>query len=549
MPAILEAWKSGLLGREHLTKNIVAGVIVGVVALPLAMAFAIASGASPVAGLYTALVAGFLVSLFGGARAQIAGPTGAFVVMLAGVTSRYGIAGLQIVTLIAGAILVVFGLAKLGGVIRFIPESVVLGFTAGIAIVIFIGQVPAFLGLPSIGGSTLLEKLPELAAALPQLHWPTALLGLVALGVNVLWPKLPGVGKVPSPLVVLVSSTVYIALAAPEGIATIGSVFGGIPSGLPPLTLPNWGAVDWVEMARPAFAIALLGAIESLLSATVADGLAGTKHDPNQELIGQGIGNMGAALFGGFAATGALARTATSIRHGGSSPVAGLVHALVIMLVLLFLAPLASFVPLAALSAILFVVAFNMGQFSRIAAIARRAPWSDVAVMLITLVLAALADLTLAVEVGVILAMLNFFRRMTRFVAVREVGVDELAPHLDEDRPALPDGVVVYSIGGPFFFGAIEQFESALLHSDTDPRAVIIRLDDVPFIDLSALVALQDTVERLEHRGITVAFAGANPKVGERIERSNISPTVDVPLTTTLAGAVDAVRAALDGGA
>lgn len=549
MPAIFEAWKSGLLGREHLTKNIVAGIIVGVVALPLAMAFAIASGASPVAGLYTALVAGLLVSLFGGTRAQIAGPTGAFVVMLAGVTAKYGIEGLQVVTLIAGAILVVFGLAKLGGVIRFIPESVVLGFTAGIAIVIFVGQVPAFLGLPSVGGSTLLEKLPELVAALPQVHWPTALLGLAALAVNVLWPKLPGVGKVPSPLVVLVGSTVFVAFAAPEGIATIGSVFGGIPAGLPPLSFPEWGAVDWVEMARPAFAIALLGAIESLLSATVADGLSGTKHDPNQELIGQGIGNIGAAFFGGFAATGALARTATSIRHGGNSPIAGLVHAAVILLVLLFLAPLASFVPLTALSAILFVVAFNMGQFSRIATIARRAPRSDVAVMLITLVLAALADLTLAVEVGVILAMLNFFRRMTQSVEVKELAGDELTPHLTEDRPALPEGVLVYSIGGPFFFGAIEQFESALLHSDTDPTAVIVQLDDVPFIDLSALVALKDAVDRLEHRGIAVAFAGANPKVAERLERSDISPTVDVPLTTTLAGAVEAVRTALDEGA
>lgn len=547
MPAILEAWKAGLLGREHLGRNVVAGIIVGVVAIPLAMAFAIASGASPVQGLYTALVAGMVVSLFGGSRVQIAGPTGAFVVLLAGVTAKYGIAGLQVVTLLAGAILVAFGLAKLGGVIRYIPESVILGFTAGIAIVIFVGQIPAFLGLPAVGGATLAEKLPELVAVLSRAHVPTAALGVVALLVNILWQKVPVVGKIPSPLVVLVGATLYVALFAPAGVATIGSVFGGIPAGLPPLTMPDWGAIDWIDMARPAFAIALLGAIESLLSATVADGFMGTRHDPNQELVGQGLANVGASFFGGFAATGALARTATSVRHGGTSPVAGIVHGVVILLVLLVFAPLASYVPLAALSAILFVVAYNMGQFGRVLSIARRAPRSDVAVMLITLVLAALADLTLAVEVGVVLAMLNFFRRMTRLVEVRTVGGEELAGHAPGSSRGLvgelPDGVLVYTIDGPFFFGAIEQFESALLHSDTDPAAIVIVLDRVPFVDLTGLVALKDAVERLERRKIQVAFAGANARVAECLVRTGISATVDLESTAPLYRALDAVAA------
>ena len=546
MPSILEAWRAGLFRRDTLAKNISAGIVVGVVALPLAMAFAIASGAAPQQGLYTALVAGLIVTLFGGTRVQIAGPTGAFAVLLFGVTTKYGIAGLQIVTLLAGAMLVLLGVSKLGGMIRFIPESVILGFTAGIAIVIWVGQWGNFLGLPSVGGSTLIEKLPGLIEALPHLHLPTTVMGIVCVLIVVFWSRIPYLGKIPSPMVALVAATGVTAAFHPAGIATIGSVFGGIPRGLPPLTIPHvtFGTVS--ALLQPAVAVALLGAIESLLSATVADGMMGTKHDPNQELIGQGLANLGAALFGGFAATGAVARTATNIRHGGDSPVAGLAHAATIVLVLLFLAPLAIYVPLAALAAILFVVAFNMSQIGRVVRIARQGPRSDAAVMMITLVLSVFADISIAVEVGVILAMLNFFRRMTSAVEVRPLSEGELASRLpDAQSEMMPAGVLVFSIDGPFFFGAVEEFESALLHSDTDPRAIVLKLVNVPFIDLTGLVTLKDAVDALGRRGVLVALCCANDDVAARLKTAEISGSVPTPPTGTLAEAIEAVAGLL----
>lgn len=508
------------------------------------MAFAIASGAKPEQGLYTALVAGLLVTLFGGTRVQIAGPTGAFAVLLIGVTAKYGLAGLQIVTLLAGGMLVLLGVSKLGGVIRFIPESVVLGFTAGIAVVIWVGQWENFLGLPKVSGLALFERMPRLLASLAHIHPATALLGIATLAVLIVWPKLPVVGKVPGPIVALVGATVFVALGRPEGVATIGSMFGGIPRGLPPLTVPHLTFTTVFELAQPAFAIALLGAIESLLSATVADGLTGAKHDPNRELVGQGIANIGAALFGGFAATGAIARTATSIRHGADSRIAGIAHAVTVALVLIALAPLAMYVPLTALAAVLFVVAWDMSQAKRLLRIARTAPRSDVIVMLITLGLSVFADLSIAVEAGVILALLNFFRRMAATVEVRAFSDDELASRLsDEEACSVPDGVLVYTVDGPFFFGAAEQFESALLHTHTDPAAVIIKLANVPFIDLSGLVALKGVVQTLRSRGVSVALCCANSAVANRLDRSHIEGTVGISASATLADAIAAVAA------
>jgi len=545
MPAFLEAWRAGLIRRDSFMRNIMAGIVVGVVALPLAMAFAIASGAKPEQGLYTALVAGVLVTLLGGTRVQIAGPTGAFAVLLFSVTSRYGLEGLQIVTMLAGAMLLLLGLGKLGGVIRFIPESVVLGFTAGIAVVIFVGQWENFFGLPKTTGTNLFEKLPQLLLALGHLQPTTTLLGIASLLIVALWPKIPGVGAVPSPMVALVAGTVFIAIAHPQGVTTIGSAFGGIPRGLPPLTLPHLTLATVQELLQPAIAVAMLGAIESLLSATVADGMLGTKHDPNQELVGQGLANLGAGLLGGFAATGAIARTATNIRHGGDSPVAGMAHAATILLVLVLLAPLAYNIPLATLAAILFVVAFNMSQMARIVRVARRSPRSDVAVMLVTLGLCVLTDISVAVEVGVILALLNFFRRMTSAVEVRELEGSELASRLtDEQAENVPDGVLVFTVDGPFFFGAVEEFESALVHTDTDPDAIILKLANVPFIDLTGLIALEDALKSLQKRGVTVALCCASKAVAARLDRAQIAGTARVPATATLAQALEAVTRA-----
>jgi SulP family sulfate permease len=542
MPAFLEAWRAGLFRRDSILHNLSAGIVVGVVALPLAMAFAIASGATPQQGLYTALVAGLIVTLFGGTRVQIAGPTGAFAVLLFGVTAKYGLAGLQIVTLLAGAMLVLLGLSKLGGVIRFMPESVVLGFTAGIAIVIWIGQWENFFGLPAQHGATLYEKLPRLLQVLPQLDPATTALGVASLVLVAFWHKIPYAGRVPGPMVALVAATAYVAVVHPPSIATIGSAFGGIPVGLPPLTIPHLTFGTAVELLQPAVAVALLGAIESLLSATVADGMLGTRHDPNQELVGQGLANMGSALLGGFAATGAVARTATSVRHGGDSPLAGLAHAATILVVLLLLAPLAYYVPLTTLAAVLFVVAFNMSQMARVVRVSRRAPRSDVAVMLTTLLLAVFADISIAVEVGVILAMLNFFRRMTSAVEVRSLDEAEIASRTSASvADNVPDGVVVFTIDGPFFFGAVEEFDAALLHSGTDPRAIVIKLASVPFIDLTGLVALKDAVEALEKRGVIVAMCGANDEVAARLERARIVATVDLLASATLADALASV--------
>jgi len=546
MLAIIEAWRAGLLGRDNWLRNLGAGVVVGVVALPLAMAFAVASGVKPENGLYTALVAGLAVTLFGGTRVQIAGPTGAFAVLLASVTARYGFAGLQLVTLMAGIMLLAFGLAKMGGVIRFIPESVILGFTAGIGVVIWVGQWDAFFGLPKPVGEKFHEKLFALLASLPHLHPATALLGLACIGILVGWPLIPKVGRIPSPLVALVAATIVQSIFRLPGVATIGSTFGGVPLGLPPLTLPHVSLNLVIELAQPAFAIAMLGAIESLLSATVADGMTGVRHDSNQELVGQGIANMASSLFGGFAATGAIARTATNVRNGGNSPLAGIVHAAMIALVLIALAPLAYNVPLAALAAILFVVAFNMSQIGHIISTARRAPRPDVAVMFITLVLTVFTDLVLAVEVGIILAMLNFMWRMSSAVEVRPLDELELAARLPgEGVVDVPEGVLLYTVDGPFFFGAVDQFEQALLHTHTEPAALIISLKRVPFIDLTGLASLAEVVDTLGKRGISVVLCCANTSVSERLVRSGIAASLAVPPSSGLAAAIESVRPAL----
>lgn len=536
-PAIVDAWRSGLLRKERWLPDLAAGAVVGVVAIPLAMAFAIAAGAKPEQGLYTAVIAGLAVTLFGGSRVQIAGPTGAFAVLLAGITARYGLGGLQVVTLLAGIMLAVFAFARLGTVIKYIPESVVLGFTAGIAVVIWVGQWPNFFGLPVATGESFAAKFSQLVASLPNLDPTTTALGIVSVAVIALWPRVPVLGEIPGPLVALVGGTAFVALAHPVGVATIGSAFGGLPGGLPPLTLPHLAWSHVPDLFRPAFAIALLGAIESLLSATVADGMIGTHHDANQELLGQGVANIAASLFGGFAATGAIARTATNIRHGGRGPIAGLGHVLTVVLVLVALAPLASGVPLATLAAILFVVAFNMSDIGRIVRIARRAPRSDVAVMLVTLGLTVFADLVVAVEVGVILAMLNFFRRMTAAVGVSELAADEVDAQTPADM-TVPDGVVVYNIDGPFFFGAVEQFEAALLHTHTEPQAVIVTLERVPFVDLSALASLSETIERLRKRGVKVAMCGASPEVAGRLSKAGITAELPISPAASMADAV-----------
>ncbi|MNX36609.1 C4-dicarboxylic acid transporter DauA [compost metagenome] len=523
MIAIGEAWKAGLLGRKHWLRNLVSGVIVGVVALPLAMAFAIASGVKPEQGIYTAIIGGLLVSLFGGSRLQIAGPTGAFIVILAGVTAKHGVDGLQIATMMAGAMLLLLGMARLGAIIKFIPDPVIVGFTAGIGVIIWVGQWKDFFGLPRISGEHFHEKFWHLLQALPDLHMATTLLAVLSLFLVITASRIPGLKRVPGPLVAMAVATAIQSTFHFEGVATIGSAFGGIPQGLPALGLPEITLSRVIDLIGPAFTIAMLGAIESLLSAMVADGMAGTKHDSNQELIGQGVANLVTPLFGGFAATGAIARTATNIRNGGTSPLAGITHAVTLVLIVLFLAPLASNIPLCALAAILFVVAYNMSELKHFKRMVQRAPRADVAILLITFSLTVFSDLVIAVNIGVILAMLHFMRRMASSVEVQQVVEHELEEELRANGHArLPPGTLIYTIEGPLFFGAAETFERVLAQTHTDPRLLIIRLKRVPFMDITGLQVLEEVIQQLHKRNIVVKLCEANTKVLNKLDRVGI---------------------------
>jgi SulP family sulfate permease len=544
MIALLEARRAGLLRREHWLPNIVSGVIVGVVALPLAMAFAIASGAKPEQGLYTAIVAGFMVSMLGGSRLQIAGPTGAFIVILAGITANHGIDGLQIATLMAGLILLLLGVARMGAIIKFIPDPVIVGFTAGIGVIIWIGQWKDFFGLPVVAGQHFHEKLWYLLQALPGLHWATTALAAVSLALVIATARIPGLKRVPGPLVALLVATVVQASFDFDGVATIGSAFGGIPRGLPSFRWPEVTAARIIELIGPAFAIAMLGAIESLLSAVVADGMAGTRHDSNQELIGQGLANIAAPLFGGFAATGAIARTATNIRNGGTSPLAGVIHAVTLVLIVLFLAPLAMHVPLAALAAILFVVAWNMSELRHVMKMIRRAPRADVVVLLVTFALTVFADLVVAVNIGVVLATLHFMRRMAASVDVQLVSEHELHKEFaHQGFTTLPPGVLVFAVEGPLFFGAVENFERALATTHTDPRVLIIRLRWVPFIDITGLQTLEEVIHDLHKRGVRVMLTGANSRVEAKLEKARIIELVGrANMFSSLSGALAVCR-------
>ena len=522
MIALLEARSAGLWTRSQIYNNVLAGLIVGVVALPLAMAFAIASGARPEQGLYTAIVAAVLTSLFGGTRVQISGPTGAFIAVLSIITAQHGIAGLQVATLMAGVILIAFGAARLGSVIKYIPRPVVAGFTAGIGVIIFVGQWKDFFGLaPAPSGLRFHEKLWSLIEAWPTINLATTGLALLALAILIVGARF--FRRVPAPLVALIVVTAVEAVFKFKGVATIGSAFGGIPRSLPSPSLPSVTLAQAVSLVGPAFTIALLGAIESLLSAVVSDGMTGTRHNSNQELIGQGIANVVAPLLGGFAATGAIARTATSIRSGATSPLAGLVHSGFLILVILLLSPLASAIPLCCLSAVLFVVAWNMSEVRHVARMVRSAPKPDVAILLLTFFLTVFVDLVVAVNVGVILAALLFMRRMADAVNVEEDGASTNDPgNIGPTVRPLPDGVVVFGIEGPFFFGAAEKLERALAHVQRRTTTLILRMGQVPFVDATGILTLEEIITDFRRHGTAVLLAEVRPNVRYKLERGGV---------------------------
>jgi SulP family sulfate permease len=526
MIALLEARRAGLLTRAQFAPNLVAGLIV-VVAMPLAMAFAIASGATPAQGIYTAIVAGLATSLLGGTRVQISGPTGAFIAVLAGITAQYGIAGLQAATLMAGVILVILGAARLGGVIRFIPSPVIVGFTAGIGVIIWVGQWKDFFGLhPAPSGLHFHEKFLALLEALRHPQLATTLIGAGALLIlmfgNRLLGKVRGLERLPAPLLAMLAATVAQSYWNFEGVATIGSAFGGIPRELPAFAWPQLSLGGYLQLVAPAFTIALLGAIESLLTAVVADGMTGAHHDSNQELIGQGIANILSPLFGGFAATGAIARTATNIRNGATSPLAGIVHALFLLLVILLLAPLAAHIPLAALAAILFYVAWNMADAPHVMRLLRTAPRADRLLLLVTFTLTVFVDLVVAVNVGVVLAALMFMRRMAETVSIEQQPFDDGAG----EEVILPANVLVYRIDGPFFFGAAEKLERTLERLQLGVATVVLRLGRVPFMDATGLITLGEIIGRLQKRHVRVLLCGIHPNLRQSLDAAGITGQV-----------------------
>lgn len=523
MLAIVEAYRAGLLKSSNWWPNLIAGIIVAIVALPLAMAFAIASGVKPEQGIYTAVIAALFVGIFGGSRVQIAGPTGAFIVILASITAHYGVDGLQVASLMAGFILLLMGFAKLGGVIKFIPDPVIVGFTTGIGVIIFVGEWKDFFGL-SIHlplDAHFYQKIATLVKALPQLNWMTTGLASLSLLLILMTPKF--LKRIPGPLVAMLVVTALQAIFHFKDVATIGSVFGAIPQHLPQLGFPTMTFSHTLDLIGPAFTIALLGAVESLLSATAADGMANTRHNSNQELIGQGLANIFSPLFGGFAATGAIARTATNIRNGGNSPIAAIVHSIVLILVLVLLAPLAANIPLCTLAAILFVVAYNMSDVPHFIRIVKRAPSYDVLVLVMTFLLTIFTNLVIAVNVGVIIAMLFFVRRMYQSVTIEQQEPAALQAELvTGGMPILPEDMIVYTIQGPFFFGAAEKIEHTLAATHADPKIIIFRLKDVPFMDMTGLETFNELIEHYHKRGVEVYLCEANPKVVRKLTNVGI---------------------------
>ncbi|OYZ98198.1 MAG: sodium-independent anion transporter [Rhizobiales bacterium 17-65-6] len=500
VPKLFTVLRQGY-GLGDLRSDALAGLTVAIVALPLAMALAIASGAAPETGLVTVVVAGLLISMLGGSRTQIGGPTGAFVVVVANVISLHGFDGLVIATLMAGVILVVAGAAKLGSFMRYIPEPVVTGFTAGIAIIIFSSQVKDFLGLTiDTLPAAFLPQWETLLSHLGTISWPTTLLSVAALGAILVLRKVAP--KVPGFLVAVVAGALAVAFFHLP-VATIGSRFGELHASIPMPHMPDVTFARLKELLPSALTIAFLAGIESLLSAVVADGMSGGRHRPNAELVAQGVANAASALVGGLPATGAIARTATNIRAGARSPMAGVFHALFVLAVMLLLAPLAVYIPLASLAAILMVVAWNMSEIHKIRHL-MSAPVGDRVLLLLTLGLTVAVDLTVAIGVGVVLAAILFMHRMAE-----NAGVDH--PEAEEDpsaRALLPPGVEVFTVRGPLFFGAAARISEVLDQIGQPPRVFILRMEDVPLVDATGVAALEDFVRRCKSSGTKVILSG-----------------------------------------
>ena len=543
-PKMLSALRN--YNRKTFTADLMAGMIVGIVALPLAIAFGIASGVSPEKGIITAIVAGFIISALGGSKVQIGGPTGAFIIIISGIISQYGIQGLTIATLMAGVFLILMGVLRLGTIIKYIPYPIVVGFTSGIAVTIFTTQIKDLLGMQmSENPSDFIEKWLAYFHNIGNIDPWSAVMGLLSIAIITLTPKISK--KIPGSLIAIIIVTI-IALVLKNyfdinTIETIGDRFS-INAKIPEAQMPSlsWDAIK--GLAGPAFTIAILGAIESLLSATVADGVTGDHHRSNTELIGQGIANLATPLFGGIPATGAIARTMTNINNGGRTPIAGIIHAAVLLLIFLFLMPLARYIPMACLAGVLVVVSYGMSGWRSFLAMMRN-PKSDITVLLLTFFLTIIFDLTIAIEVGLICACLLFMRRMSETSDVSVI-YNEIDLNEDADIKAgnlenltIPKGVEVYEINGPYFFGAGNRAEEMMRRFGNDPVVRIIRMRKVPFIDSTGLHNLENLCLMSKKENVQIVLSGVNPKVEavlvkngfiELLGRENICNHIDIAL-------------------
>mgnify|MGYP002623736985 CR=1 FL=1 len=519
--------------RKQFMTDLLAGIIVGIVALPLAIAFGIASGVTPEKGIITAIVAGLIVSVFGGSKVQIGGPTGAFIIIIYGIIQQYGFEGLTIATLLAGVFLILFGVLHLGTIIKYIPYPIVVGFTSGIALTIFTTQIKDLLGLTMQSvPSDFIEKWIAYVGAFPSVDWWSAGVGLASVAIIASWNKVASLlrplssflQKLPGSLIAIILMTVAALLlkqyAGVTSIETIGDRFS-ISNQLPGAQVPQltWDVIK--GLVSPAITIAILGAIESLLSATVADGVIGDRHNSNTELIAQGIANLASPIFGGIPATGAIARTMTNINNGGRTPVAGIIHAAVLLIIFLFLMPLAQYIPMACLAGVLVIVAYNMSGWRSFMSIMRN-PKSDVIVLWVTFLLTVIFDLTVAIEVGLICACLLFMRRMAETTDVKVIS-DEINPEEETsdfqlgnlEHLTIPDGVEVYEINGPYFFGAGNKFEEIMgaLHRGRRPKVRIIRMRKVPFVDSTGIHNLTNLCLMSQAEGIQIVLSGVSPQV------------------------------------
>lgn len=528
--------------KKQFFKDVIAGIIVAIIALPLSIALAIASGVGPEQGLYTAIFAGFFISLLGGSRVQIGGPTAAFVVIIYGIVMKYGMAGLTVATLMAGIILILMGLLRFGSLIKYIPYTITTGFTAGVAIGIFAGQIKDFLGL-KMGAvpSEFIDKMSAYAKNITTFDRDTVIVGIISLAILIIMPFISKV--VPGSLVAIIAATLIVKFS-PLDTATIGSVYGELSSDIPMPSLPDVNFAMISELLPSAFTIAILAGIESLLSCVVSDGMINSRHRSNMELIGQGVGNIASGLFGGIPATGAIARTAANVKNGGRTPVAGMVHALTLLLILKIFMPYAAMIPMTTLAAILIMVAYNMADWKAFADLCKHAPKSDVCVLVVTFLLTVIFDLVVAIEVGIVLASLLFIKRMSDVSSVRSWtyinGYDDSTENdpMHISLKAVPEHTLVYEIDGPMFFGVADNFLDISITDDI--KVVVLRMRSVPAMDITALHSLEKVFDTCQDNNVTLVFshvleqpkhmmekAGFVDKVGEQNFRENIDAALE----------------------